>query len=345
MLTYDLDLSIRDATVATPIEQIFLLTDENASIHCLPLVLKTITIPREHILTIPAGDSNKTLAFTEQIWNFLFSHGATRSSLLLNLGGGMICDMGGFAAATYMRGISYVNIPTTLLADVDAASGGKVGINYNGIKNAIGTFARPKAVIISADFLATLPTKEFLSGFAEMLKHSLISSPLELNRILSYDIDSAPHDELCTLIERSLIIKNYIVEQDPEEHGLRKSLNFGHTIGHAIEQYQLRAGDPIPHGYAVFYGLLAELYLSVKLLGLNDSVIRQCLPLLYNYYGKPQCSCRDQDELIELMRHDKKNIAARHINFTLLKAVGNARINQECADADIREALDWLFAL
>ena len=345
MLTSDLDLALRDIQAMVPREQLFLLTDENTKKHCLPLVLNSIDVSEDHIFTMPAGDEHKTLATAEKIWQFLISNGATRSTWLLNLGGGVVCDLGGFITATYMRGISFVNIPTTLLADVDAANGGKVGINYMGLKNSIGTFSQPQKVIVSVDFLKTLPPKEFLSGFAEMLKHSLISSPLELNRLLAFDLDERPAEEFCALIERSQIIKNYIVEQDPEEKGLRKTLNFGHTIGHAIEQFKLSKDEHIPHGYAVFYGLLAELYLSIKKLGLQESVLKQCLPLVYNYYGKLQCTCRDENELIELMSHDKKNSSSEHINFTLLKAIGNARINQECSENEIKEALDWLFSL
>lgn len=345
MLTHDLDMALRDAVAMIPTDQIFVLTDSNTRVHCLPLVQTTLRLPEQQVFTIEAGDANKTLDTVEQIWKFLFSMHATRRSVLINVGGGMIEDIGGFAASTYMRGMSYVNVSTTLLSDIDAAYGGKTGFNYNGLKNSIGLFAQPKSVIICLDFLKTLPAEQFLSGFAEMLKHALISSPLELNRLLEYDLNSRDTSELETLIQRSIVVKSYIVEQDPEEAGMRKTLNLGHTIGHALEQMSIKQGRPMPHGYAVFYGLLAEMYMSVRLLGLSDNVIRQCLPLLYDYYGKPECSCKQVSELIDLMHHDKKNTTTDKVNFTLLQAVGNARINQQCDDKTITEALDWLFSL
>ena len=345
MITHDLDMALRDAVSMVPENQIFILTDTNTHVHCLPLVQKTLNLPEQQVLCIEAGDANKTLATVEQIWHFLFEHNATRHSVLVNVGGGMVSDIGGFAASTYMRGMKYVNVATTLLSDIDAASGGKTGINYNGIKNGIGLFAQPKSVIICLDFLRTLPPEEFLSGFAEMLKHALISSPLELDRLLTYDIDKRDLQSLETLIQRSIVVKSYIVEQDPEESGMRKTLNFGHTVGHALEQMSLMQNKAMPHGYAVFYGLLAEMYMSVKMLSLNEAVIKQCLPLFYNYYGKPQCSCKDMNTLIELMHHDKKNLSSDKVNCTLLQVVGNARIDRQCDDQLILEALDWLFSL
>ena len=351
MLTHDLDMALRDAVAMTPRNQIFVLTDENTYIHCLPLVQKTLELPQEQILTLQPGDSNKTLDTVQQIWKQLFDRHATRHSLLINLGGGMVSDIGGFAASTYMRGMRYVNVSTTLLSDVDAAYGGKTGFNFYNQKNSIGLFAKPHSVIISTDFLKTLPEKEFLSGYAEMLKHALISSPLELNRLLEFDLNERPINQLETLIQRSIVIKSYIVEQDPEETGMRKMLNFGHTIGHALEQASIDAAaktgetSPLNHGYAVFYGMLAEMYLSAKILSFNQNVIKQCLPLLYEYYGKPVCNCKEQDKLIRLMHRDKKNADAEKVNFTLLQAVGNPRINQTCSDELIAEALDWLFSL
>ena len=345
MITHDLDLALREVVAMLPRDQIFVLVDEQTEKYCLPVVQQTLGLPVSQVCVMPCGDVNKTLTTVEHVWQFLFSRGATRQSLLINLGGGHVSDIGGFAAATYKRGMAYVNVPTTLLAAIDAAFGGKTGFNYNGIKNGIGLFASPLRVIVYPEFLRTLPRKEFLSGYAEMLKHALISSPLELNRVLSYDIIENDLSELEFLIERSVVIKNYIVESDPHETGLRKSLNFGHTIGHALEQMSLDSEEPMPHGYAVFYGMLAEMYLSHLKLSLKEEVIKQCLPLLYEFYGKPQCSCKQMQQLLELMHHDKKNLSVQHINLTLLQNVGNCRINQECTDSEVLSALDWLFAL
>ncbi len=345
MITHDLDLALREVVAMVPREQVFVLVDDNTLTHCLPLLQRTLFLPLSQVCTIPCGDENKTLATVEKVWQFLFDHGATRHSVLFNLGGGYVSDLGGFAASTFKRGMKYVNVPTTLLAAIDAALGGKTGFNYYGIKNGIGLFAKPERVILSLEFMKTLPAKEFLSGYAEMLKHALISSPLELNRVLGYDPGKTDLEELEFLIERSVVIKNYIVENDPTETGIRKSLNFGHTIGHALEQHSIDTGEVMPHGYAVFYGMLAEMYLSHIRLGFKKEVITQCLPLLYEYYGRPVCSCKDLQQLVLLMHHDKKNTSTHSINLTLLQAVGNCRIDQECSDTEVLEALDWLFAL
>ncbi len=350
VFTTDLDLSLRDVTALREMSDVYVLVDSNTQTLCLPLLRQTLRLPDSQVVVIAAGDEHKTLATVEQVWQTLFERGATRRSLLINLGGGMVCDLGGFVASTYMRGIDFVNIPTTLLAQVDASFGGKTGFNYMGLKNSIGVFAKPKKVIICPDFFPSLPVKQLLSGYAEVLKHALISSPLELNRVLAYDIERQDMTELMAIVKRSLVIKNYIVEQDPTETGMRKTLNLGHTIGHALEEMSLKQwregkGEMLPHGYAVFYGLIAELYLSVKKLGLDKKVLEQCLPLFYHYYGKPVCSCREQDELIELMRHDKKNLSTSEINFTLLRQVGNAYINRTCTEEEIKEALDYLFSL
>ncbi len=364
MITLDLDLSLRESVALKHPEQIFLLVDENTRFHCLPEIEKTLHLPLSHTLCLPSGEEHKNIETVKQIWDFLLNNQANRSSILLILGGGMLTDMGGFAAATFMRGMPYVNIPTTLLGAVDAGSGGKTGINYQGLKNQVGVFAQPKQTIIYPPFLRSLPLPQLLSGYAEMLKHALIASPLELAQVLAFDWDKIDWDQLSELLRRSLEIKNYIVEQDPEEHNLRKTLNFGHTIGHALEEYSAHKLDiseyqnigepqqkPLLHGEAVAYGLVAELYLSHVRLGFPIATLRQVAHFVFETYGKIACPCKDYDKLIELMRHDKKSEQASlhrddntpQLNFTLLASVGNYRINCLLTPNEVKEALDFLF--
>lgn len=347
MQTNDIDIELRYLLFKYGKEQIYVLTDENAKNHCLPLLLNSIQIDDKNIMVLPSGEEHKNLQTTCLIWDFLQTGGATRKSLLVCLGGGVITDMGGFAASTFKRGINYVNIPTTLLSAVDAATGGKTGIDYNGLKNQIGLFSMPEKTIIYTPFFQTLPHEQFLSGWAEMLKHALIASPLELINILAFNLDEIDYSRLAELVNRSNTIKEYIVEQDPEEKGLRKTLNFGHTIGHALEEYSLNKPDkqPMLHGYAVMYGMVAELYISIEKLGFPQKTLTDITHLMIENYGKPICSCKDYDKLIELMRHDKKNTSADCISFTLLKNVGNARIDQIVKEQEIKEALDFLFNL
>lgn len=343
ILTHDIDLALREQTALVPLSQVFVLVDSNTRTHCLPTLQKTLNIPESQILCIESGESQKSLATIERIWQFLIAGGATRKSLLINLGGGVLTDMGGFAAATFKRGMPFVNIPTTLLGMVDAAAGGKTGFNYQGLKNEIGLFREAKETIIHTDFLRSLPAKELLSGYAEMVKHALISSPLEMASVMSFDVNNICWEQFDELISRSIEIKNYIVDIDPEETGMRQTLNFGHTIGHALESYFLTTNAPLLHGYAVMYGLVAELYLSVSLLGFPEKDLQQVVSIMKEYYGKPVCPCKDYDQLLALMQHDKKNASPENITFTLLKTVGNYRLGCTATPEQIREALDFLF--
>ncbi len=355
MFTFDLDLALREATALYTKEQIFILMDENTQRFCLPEIEKTLTFVPSHRFALPSGENKKSLETVSLIWDWLIQEKATRHSLLLILGGGVLCDMGGFAAATYMRGIPFVNIPTTLLSAVDAGEGGKTGVNYKGLKNYIGLFAKPTVSIVYPPFLQTLPTREILSGFAEMLKHALIASPLELAQILAFEPHSigeiTEESTFAELLRRSMEIKNYVVEQDPEEKDLRKTLNFGHTIGHALEEYYLSQevspqggakGGLLSHGEAVAHGIVAELYLSFMKLGFDKEVLRKVTHFIREIYGKITCPCKDYDVLIELMKHDKKGVQGE-INCTLLAMVGNCRINQTISEEEMKEALDFLF--
>lgn len=292
------------------------------------------------VLWLEVTEENKSLETVSRIWDFLFEHAITRRGLLICIGGGALTDMGGFAAATYKRGMSYINVPTTLLAMIDAASGGKTGINYRGIKNSIGAFAAPRATILCPEWLSTLSPQQFLSGFAEMLKTGLIDGQALWNGLLQYDLDKMDTVSLSPHIADCMAVKQRIVAQDPQENGIRKVLNFGHTFGHALERKM-----QVPHGYAVLYGMIAELYLSVTRLGCSREPLQQLTRLMLQYYGKPQCKCSDRDQLLALMQQDKKNEQAAQINCTLLQALGTPLINQSISASDANEALDYLFSL
>ena len=333
-----------------PEGQLFVLTDSHTKVHCLPIFTESIGNFSYYLLTLEAGEVTKNLTSVQFVWDFLLKHHATREAVLVNLGGGMITDLGGFAAATYMRGIRFVNIPTTLLAMVDASSGGKTGFDYKGVKNVIGTFTPPLATLIHLDFLRTLPAEELLSGFAEMLKHALIASKGEWVNLLQLLQEELPHEQLVEalgstgVLQASIAIKEKVVAQDPHETGLRKILNFGHTVGHAIESAALEH-NALPHGYCVLWGMVAEVYLSVVKFGCPREVLQQLTQLMLQYYGRPQCDCKQREQLIQRMYQDKKNSANQTPNFTLLRAVGEPEINQYVSEKDIDEALEYLFSL
>ncbi len=293
------------------------------------------------IITIPAGDDNNNLETLSTVWTALSTGGATRRSLLINVGGGMVTDFGGFAAATFKRGIRFINVATSLLGAVDAAVGGKTGINFLHFKNEIGAFAPADAVIISTRFFTTLPPMELRSGFAEMLKHGLISSDSAYRRLLAFDPCASNLDDLLPLLEENVNVKRRIVEIDPKETGIRKALNLGHTAGHALESLAMERNNPVPHGYAVAHGLLIEMILSHMLLGFPSAELHSMAMILREVYcPMPAIGCSDYEALLELMRHDKKNLSADRINFTLLRSPGEPVIDSTADVDSIRTALD-----
>lgn len=292
-------------------------------------------------LALDVTEQSKSLETVQQIWDWFFELGLTRRDEVVAVGGGALTDMVGFACATYKRGVPYVNVPTTLLAMVDASTGGKTGINYRGLKNSIGVFYLPKETIIDTRWLKTLPPREMLSGFGEVLKTGLLDAALWPD-VLQYDLETMPLEELKPLIERCLQVKERIVKADPKEEGLRKILNLGHTFGHALEEISL---GTMPHGYAVVYGLVAELYLSVTKLNCPKEPLQQLTQVMLHYYGRPQCKCSDREKLVRLMQQDKKNERAAEINCTLLRGVGEPVINQVITPDEALEALDYLFSL
>ncbi len=291
-------------------------------------------------VVIPAGETHKNIESVSKIWAFLSENGADRKALLINIGGGMLTDLAGFAASTFKRGIDFLNVPTTLLSQVDASVGGKTGINFGGFKNEIGTFKEPVAVIINTDFLKTIDRENFISGFAEMIKHGLIYNPQHLNDLKRFDIENIDYDLLENVIRDSVNVKTYFVANDPTEKNIRKALNFGHTFGHAFESYAMASKRPIHHGYAVAYGMIAELYLSVKKCNFPLGDFENLTQWLSKLYGKFDISGDDFGPLIDLMTHDKKNESGK-INFTLLSDIGKIEINQNCEKELIFEALNF----
>lgn len=321
-------------------DKLFVLTDEHTEIKCYPLIATLPIIDKAKRVVIPADDTNKSIENLAHVWKFLTSNGATRHSLLINLGGGMITDLGGFAAATFKRGIAYINIPTTLLGTVDASVGGKTGINFEGFKNEIGAFYPSEYVIISAEFLNTLTQKDILSGYAEMIKHALLDSESTWNKTLSFDLSHIDYKELNDLVLESVHIKQRIVEQDPFEKNIRKALNLGHTVGHAFESFALDKGSPVPHGYAVAWGLIAELYMSHKICNLPKVILETATKFIRQNYGCFSIKPEDYNTLYQFMIHDKKN-EGDAINFTLLAGVGDIQINQIVGKEMIVEALNY----
>lgn len=316
---------------AMPHDKVFVVTDDNIMAIAIELA------PNEsETIVIESGDENKNIKSLSGVWESLSKGGATRHSILVNVGGGMVTDLGGFAAATFKRGIRFINIPTTILGAVDAAVGGKTGINFLNYKNEIGAFKEAEAVIISSRYFATLLPEEYLSGFAEMLKHGLISSREVYTKLLTYE----RKDDMLPLVEESVNVKRKVVEADPHEKGLRKSLNFGHTIGHAFESYALEKGEPIPHGIAVAHGLLVEMILSNMLVGFPSADLYPMATFLRENYPPISLTCEDYPALIDLMKHDKKNKTAGQINFTLLKAIGTPVLDQTATPEQITTALD-----
>ncbi|MBP5458021.1 MAG: 3-dehydroquinate synthase [Paludibacteraceae bacterium] len=340
IISHDLQADVKAELKGKTTNGLFILVDSNTHKNCLPLLGEDI-VSQAKIIEIPAGDDNKSLQSIADVWTFLSNNGASRKSFLINLGGGMVTDLGGFAASTFKRGMEYINIPTTLLGSVDAAVGGKTGINFNGLKNEIGVINPAESVIINTQFLKTLDKENFLSGYAEMIKHGLISTPEVWKHILEFDLDQVNYSSLTNLIDESVRVKEEIVKIDPTEKGIRKALNFGHTVGHAFESYAMKTGTPKLHGYAVAWGMIAELYLSYKKTGLDKEILREGVQLIKENYGALPITCKVYEQLYELMTHDKKNESDGRILFSLLGGIGNIRINTNVEKQEIFESLDF----
>lgn len=321
-------------------DKIFILTDDQTHLLCFPKLAELAILKDAIEITIGATDTNKNLKTLASVWQTLSDKGATRHSLLINLGGGMVTDLGGFAASSFKRGINYINIPTTLLSMVDASVGGKTGINFNGLKNEIGVFSTANSVLIETDFLRTLNDQNVFSGYAEMLKHGLISNTRHWAELINFDTNRIDYIKLKELISSSIQVKENIVEQDPLEHSIRKALNFGHTIGHAFESLSLAENRPILHGYAVAWGIVCELYLSHLKTGFPSDKMHETIRFIRDNYGTFTYNCKEYDRLYNFMLHDKKNTAGI-VNFTLLKNIGKISIDQTTDKKTIFEALDF----
>ncbi len=313
--------------------------DENTYMHCWPLLQPLLPAHLAlHLIVIPAGEAHKNVHTCVRIWEDMLRAGLERSALVINLGGGVLGDMGGFCAATFKRGLDFVQIPTTLLAQVDASIGGKLGFDFGGVKNSIGVFRHPIAVYIDPAFLHTLPERELRSGFAEVIKHALIADAAQWEALRQAPLESAVHNE--EVILRSLRVKQAIVEADPYEKGLRKALNFGHTIGHALEAWALDGPLPLLHGEAIAAGMMAEAFLSWQLSGLPEADLEGIVQFIRRIYPLPTLPETSFEQLIALMRHDKKNTGG-HISFALLPAIGQVQVDSFADEAAIREALCW----
>lgn len=321
-------------------DKIAVVIDENTSVHCLPL-LDDVLGSGERI-QIKSGEEHKNLDTCVHIWEELTRFRFDRKSLLVNLGGGVIGDMGGFCAATFKRGIDFINVPTTLLAQVDASVGGKLGIDFQGFKNHIGVFRDPRKVFIDTAFLETLPERELRSGFAEVIKHCLIADSYQWKKISASDYTDQLWPEV---VRHSIEVKSRIVQEDPYEKGRRKVLNFGHTIGHAIESYFLvHEGKKLLHGEAIAAGMICETFLSEEYSGLSKKDSGMIREYLLKTYGKTDIRSSQIDAIVELCRQDKKNEKGM-INFSLLQEIGIAVFNIPVEQNDIRRAISWYMKL
>lgn len=322
--------------------RIFILVDSNTHDFCLPQFMQklesdTITV---EVMEMPNGEEHKTIDICSGVWEALAEYNADRKSLLINLGGGVVTDLGGFVASTYMRGIPYINIPTSLLAMVDASVGGKTGVDLGALKNQVGVINEGVMVGVDTSFLSTLPQNEMVSGFAEMLKHGLIYDKTyweTLTHLENLDIS-----DLDLLIYDSVLIKNKVVTEDPTEQGLRKILNFGHTLGHAIESYFLENGDktPLLHGEAIAVGMILEAYLSTKVCNLTEEDFHVIVEGILKTFSIVDISKNDQTFIIELLKHDKKN-SHGIIKFVLLEAIGQPKIDCVVPNDLILAAFDY----
>jgi len=317
--------------------RILLLVDENTNEHCIPTLLPLIEEYNPDIIEIQSGELHKNLQTCQFVWNHFLKVHATRKSLLINLGGGVISDIGGFVASVYKRGIPFIHIPTTLLASVDAAIGGKTGIDYRALKNQLGVFAYPQAIFINPDFFSSLNIRQLKVGYAEMLKHGLIADAdywNDLSKTSDFsEMDWRKH------IEKSIQIKSDIVQQDPYEEGLRKLLNFGHTFGHAFESFSLQHHEiPLLHGEAVALGMMVEADLSVKRLGLSKKEADSIKYILSETYPIHKFIEDNIDEVVDFMIQDKKNLNDG-INFSLIRKIGEGVIDQICSIPEVRQCL------
>jgi len=319
---------------------IFIILDTNSNENCLQKFISLLETEKNiEIIEIEPGEAEKNINTCVEIWSILTELGADRKSLVINIGGGVITDIGGFIASTFKRGIDFINVPTTLLAMVDASIGGKNGVDLGNLKNQIGVINVPKMVVIDTDFLSTLPQNEMRSGLAEMLKHGLIFDKNYWNEFK--DLNQKDFADFDQLIHRSVEIKNEIVKQDPTENGIRKALNFGHTLGHAIESYFLENENKktLLHGEAIAVGMILESFISNKLNLITKEELAEIKYIISDLFEKINIEANDVKPIMELLIHDKKNEYGK-IQFALLKNIGNFSVNQTVENSLIEEAFN-----
>lgn len=321
-----------------------ILVDENTHDHCLEFLITAFSgLEDAEIMLLPVGEENKVMEVCFQVWEALSEYQISRSDLILNLGGGVVTDMGGFIAAVFKRGVDFINIPTSLLGMVDAAIGGKTGVDLGPYKNQLGVFKQPSAVFIDPRFLASLPKVEWRNGFAEMLKHALISDEKQWNELTKTSLENIfDSNQWETYIAQSVAIKSDIIARDPMEKGERKLLNFGHTIGHGIEGYCLENDTPIAHGHAIALGMIAESYLSAKKGLLSEVTLNQIVELLKNRFEEIEIA--DKEVVIKIIQNDKKNDNVG-IKCVLLNKIGAASFDHVLNVDEIKESLDYLTAV
>ncbi|MEL6133042.1 MAG: 3-dehydroquinate synthase [Bacteroidota bacterium] len=316
--------------------QIMVIADTLTQKYCYPHIQKIL--PAHHIQTIEPGEAHKNLTTCTHLWQAMTTHRMDRRSLVINLGGGVIGDMGGFVASTFKRGIDFIQVPTTLLAQVDASVGGKLGIDFEGFKNHIGLFCEPQGVFIYPAFLETLPEAELRSGFAEVIKHHLIADGDGWNKLRKLTQPQA--EEMETLIQHSIHVKEDIVRQDPQEKGLRKALNFGHTIGHAIEGDMLQMGTPMLHGEAVAIGMVGESWISYQRGTLSREELDAIGHYIHTLYPHQKIDLSRAKLLFDRARNDKKNVG-NEVNCTLLSGIGNVLVNQAITAEEMTAAMQF----
>ncbi len=327
---------LKDFFTENKFSKVAVIVDNNTKIHCYPIV--SDALPEHIVIEIPSGESHKNLGTCQQIWGALTDNAFDRKSLVVNLGGGVIGDMGGFCAATYKRGIDFINIPTTLLAQVDASIGGKLGIDFQNFKNHIGVFQNPMRVFLDAQFFQTLPKKELRSGYAEIIKHCLIRDAEKFDEIIQTDYQDI---DLFTLAKHSVQVKNDVVLEDPTEKGLRKILNFGHTIGHAIESFYLDIpGKRLLHGEAIAVGMICEAFLSKEKLNISVEDLKKITDYILKIYQSKAIPESDIEDICELTRQDKKNEGDK-INCSLLNKIGDCTFNIAISHHDIRSSIEY----
>lgn len=313
--------------------KVFVLVDENTKLHCYDKIKDGLRFPHE-LIQISSGEENKNLSTCEFVWNDLLEKGADRKSLLVNLGGGVIGDLGGFCASTFMRGIDFIQVPTSLLSQVDASVGGKLGVDLSNIKNIVGVFKDPQLVWVQTDFLTSLPANELRSGYAEVIKHSLIADRSQWNQLKEY-LNLTSVNDWTNLVYDSIQIKNKVVTEDPFEGGLRKILNFGHTLGHAIESLLLDTDEKLLHGEAIAQGMILEAKISVSKGHLSSSAFEELRNYIEKIYGKLDLNKLDVEKLLSIAKKDKKNFAG-DIRLATIDQIGSCLYDISVTSDEVR---------